>query len=130
MPKPLPSLDPINTAASCCAPLSQAPLSADDAQKLAARLKALADPARLRLVSLLLASEDQEACTCELTAPLGLSQPTVSHHLKKLAEAGLIAGERRGVWTYYRVIPDALSALAQVLLTQQPARPGGRRGSQ
>jgi ArsR family transcriptional regulator, arsenate/arsenite/antimonite-responsive transcriptional repressor len=118
MPKPLPLLDPVNTAAACCAPLSQAPLSASDALQLAARLKALADPGRLRLLSLLLASDGQEACTCELTGPLGLSQPTVSHHLKKLAEAGLISGERRGVWTYYRVEPQALSALAQVLTPQ------------
>jgi ArsR family transcriptional regulator len=121
MPKALPLLDPVNTAATCCAPLAQAPLSADDARQLASRLKALADPARIRLVSILLASDGQEACTCELTEPLGLSQPTVSHHLKKLAEAGLIAGERRGVWTYYRVVPDALSALAQVLLAPQAA---------
>jgi ArsR family transcriptional regulator len=117
MPKPLPLLDPVLAAATCCAPLSQAPLSADEALQLSARLKALADPARLRLLSLLLASDGEEACTCELTEPLGLSQPTVSHHLKKLAEAGLVTGERRGVWTYYRVVPDALSALAQVLLT-------------
>ena len=116
MPKPLPLLDPVNTAATCCVPLSQAPLSATDARQLATRLKALADPARLRLLSLLLASDGQQACTCELTEPLGLSQPTVSHHLKKLAEAGLVTGERRGVWTYYRVVPDALRALAQVLL--------------
>jgi ArsR family transcriptional regulator len=121
MPKPLPLLDPITTASACCAPLSEALLTADDAQQLATRLKALADPARLRLVSILLASDGQEACTCELTEPLGLSQPTVSHHLKKLAEAGLITGERRGVWTYYRVVPQALSALAQVLLTPQAA---------
>jgi ArsR family transcriptional regulator len=121
MPKPLPLLDPVATAATCCSPLSQAPLSAGDAQQLATRLKALADPARLRLLSLLLAGDGQEACTCELTEPLGLSQPTVSHHLKKLAEAGLITGDRRGVWTYYRVVPDALSALAQVLLTPQAA---------
>lgn len=121
MPKPLPLLDPITTASTCCAPLSQAPLSSGDAQQLASRLKALADPARLRLVSILLASEGQRACTCELTEPLGLSQPTVSHHLKKLAEAGLVTGERRGVWTYYRVVPDALSALAEVLLTPQAA---------
>ena len=121
MPKPLPLLDPVNTAAACCAPLSQAPLSAIDAQQIATRLKALADPARLRLLSLLLASDGQEACTCELTEPLRLSQPTVSHHLKKLAEAGIITGERRGVWTYYSVVPDALSALAQVLLTPQAA---------
>jgi ArsR family transcriptional regulator len=121
MPKPLPLLDPVSTASACCAPLAQAPLSAGDALQLATRLKALADPARIRLVSILLASDGQEACTCELTGPLGLSQPTVSHHLKKLAEAGLVTGERRGVWTYYRVVPNALSALAQVLLTPQAA---------
>ena len=116
MPRPLPLLEPVPTADACCAPLAESPLAADEAQELAGRLKALADPARLRLVSLLLASEEQEACTCDLTEPLGLSQPTVSHHLKKLAEAGLVVGERRGVWTYYRVVPDALSALAGVLV--------------
>jgi ArsR family transcriptional regulator len=121
VPKPLPLLDPVASATTCCAPLSEAPLSLDDAQQLATRLKALADPARLRLLSLLLAADGGQACTCELTRPLGLSQPTVSHHLKKLAEAGLISGDRRGVWTYYRVVPDALTALAQVLLTPLPA---------
>jgi ArsR family transcriptional regulator len=121
MPKPLPLLDPVAYAADCCAPLSEAPLSAEEAAQLASRLKALADPARLRLLSLLLASDGAEACTCELTEPLGLSQPTVSHHLKKLTEAGLVTGERRGVWTYYRVVPDALRSLAQVLLTPQAA---------
>lgn len=117
MPKPLPVLDPMPTAAACCAPLATEPLSVEDAQQLATRLKALADPGRLRLVSLLLAAQAQEACTCDLTEPLGLSQPTVSHHLKKLAEAGIVVGERRGVWTYYRVDPNALSALAQILLS-------------
>jgi ArsR family transcriptional regulator, arsenate/arsenite/antimonite-responsive transcriptional repressor len=116
MPKPLPLLDPVPSADTCCSPLSDSPLSADEAVELASRLKALADPGRLRLVSLLLASDDQEACTCDLTEPLGLSQPTVSHHLKKLAEAGIVTGERRGVWTHYRVDPDALDAIA-VLLT-------------
>ena len=120
MPRPLSLLDPVPTADTCCAPLADAPLSADAAVELASRLKALADPGRLRLVSLLLASEDQQACTCDLTEPLGLSQPTVSHHLKKLAEAGIVTGERRGVWTYYRVQPAALASIA-VLLT------GGRR---
>jgi len=95
-----------------CPPLDQAPLSVSEAEDLASRLKALADPARLRLLSLLLANPGQEGCTCNLTEPLGLSQPTVSHHLKKLAEAGLVTGERRGVWTYYRVRADALAGLA------------------
>jgi ArsR family transcriptional regulator len=115
MPKPLPLLEDVPTAGACCAPLAVAPLSADEAQELAVRLKALADPGRLRLLSLLLASETQEACTCDLTEPLGLSQPTVSHHLKKLAEAGLVVGERRGVWTYYRVVPEALRGIAGVI---------------
>ena len=115
MPRPLPLLDPVPTADTCCAPLADSPLSADEAVELASRLKALADPGRLRLVSLLLASEDQQACTCDLTEPLGLSQPTISHHFKKLAEAGLVVGERRGTWTYYRIVPEALAALAAVI---------------
>ena len=98
-----------------CAPLARAALSAAEAGDLARRLKVLADPAHLRLLSLLMAAAGGEACTCELTDPLGLSQPTVSHHLKKLAEAGLITGERRGVWTYYRVNPNELAAAARVL---------------
>jgi ArsR family transcriptional regulator len=121
MPTSLPVLERTPTASACCVPLGQAPLSPDQAKELATRLKALADPARLRLVSLLLASEGQQACTCDLTGPLGLSQPTVTHHLKKLADAGLVTGERRGVWTYYRVVPDALRALGEVLLSPQPA---------
>jgi ArsR family transcriptional regulator len=99
---------------ACCAPLAAEPLDADAAEQLAARLKALADPARLRLLSILLASEDG-ACTCDLTEPLGLSQPTVSHHFKRLADAGLVVGERRGVWTYYRIVPGALGELADAL---------------
>ena len=116
MPKPLPVLEPVIPATACCSPLATAPLGVDEAQQLAQRLRALAEPARLRLLSLLLASETREACTCDLTEPLGLSQPTVTHHLKRLAEAGLVTGERRGVWTYYRVVPEALAALAAVLV--------------
>jgi ArsR family transcriptional regulator len=112
VPKPLPLID---TAAACCSPLGDAPLSAGDASQLAARMKALADPARLRVLSILLASENQEACTCDLTEPLGLGQPTVTHHLRKLLDAGLVTAERRGVWTYYRVVPEALAALADAL---------------
>lgn len=114
MPK-LPVLGPVPTAQVCCAPLTSAPLSSQDAVELSKRLKALADPTRLRLVSLLLASEDGELCTCDVTEPLGLSQPTISHHFKKLAEAGLVMGERRGTWTFYRVVPDALAGLAAVI---------------
>ena len=114
MPKQLPLVEP--TVAPCCAPLASAPLSLGDAQTLAGQLKAVADPARLRLLSLMMANEDLEACTCDLTEALGLSQPTVSHHLKKLSEAGLVFAQRRqGPWTYYRVVPDALRALANVI---------------
>lgn len=115
MPKPLPLLEPLPTAAACCAPLAESPLSAGEAQELATRLKALADPARLRLLSMLLASDGQEACTCDVTEPLNLSQPTVSHHFKTLAAAGLVVGERRGTWTWYRVVPGALAGIARVL---------------
>ena len=120
MPK-LPVLEVLPTAQVCCAPLTASPLSADDATQLSTRLKALADPARLRLVSLLLASETGELCTCDVTGPLGLSQPTISHHFKKLAEAGLVTGERRGTWTHYRVVPEALTALAAVISPTQVA---------
>lgn len=115
MPKPLPLLDVSPSAAVCCAPLAASPLSAAEADQLATQLKALADPARLRLVSMLLASDNQEACTCDVTDPLGLSQPTVTHHFRRLAEAGIVAGERRGTWTYYRVVPEALTAIARVI---------------
>jgi ArsR family transcriptional regulator, arsenate/arsenite/antimonite-responsive transcriptional repressor len=115
MPKLLPVIDSPTTAV-CCAPLSSAPLSTDEARTLAGQLKALADPARLRLLSLMMANPDLEACTCDLTEALGLSQPTVSHHLKKLTEAGLVFAHRReGSWTYYRVVPDALAGLANVI---------------
>lgn len=113
MPK-LPVLETVPTAQVCSAPLTSL-LSVEDAAQLSMRLKALADPARLRLVSLLLASESGELCTCDVTEPLGLSQPTVSHHFKKLTEAGLANGERRGTWTYYRIVPEALAALAAVI---------------
>ena len=119
MPKPLPLVDPAPTSTPCCAPLSAAALTSDEAVELASRMKALADPNRLQLLSILLASEDRQACTCDLTEPLGLSQPTVTHHLRKLLDAGLVTAERQGVWTYYRVVPSALSALADVLA---PAR--------
>jgi ArsR family transcriptional regulator len=115
MPKPLPLLDPLPTADVCCTPLTSAPLSAEQAEDLAVRLKAIAEPTRLRLLSILLASEGMEACTCDLTDPLGLAQPTVSHHLKTLSAAGLVVGERRGTWTHYRVVPDALAGLAAVI---------------
>jgi ArsR family transcriptional regulator len=103
------------TGALCCTPLTDAPLSQDDARTLAAQLKALADPGRLRLLSMLMASETGSACTCDLTGPLGLSQPTVTHHLRRLLDAGLVTAERRGSWTHYSVVPDALGRLAAAL---------------
>jgi ArsR family transcriptional regulator, arsenate/arsenite/antimonite-responsive transcriptional repressor len=103
-----------SAAAACCAPLGAASLSDDQAEATARLFKALADPARVKIVNLLATSPDP-VCVCEFTGPLGLSQPTVSHHLKKLAEAGIVTGERRGVWTYYRVEPGALASIATVL---------------
>ena len=98
-----------------CAPLSKEPLGAADAEQLAAALKAIADPARLRLLSLIQAQPDGEACSCNLQEPLGLSQPTVSHHLKVLMDAGLLEREQRGRWAYFRVVPDQLRALRDLL---------------
>jgi ArsR family transcriptional regulator len=99
----------------CCAPLAGEPLSAEDAVDLARMFKALGDPARLRLVSLIASQEGGEACVCELSEGFDLTGPTISHHLKVLREAGLISGERRGTWVYYRVEPDALRRLSEVL---------------
>lgn len=86
-----------------------------DAELLARIFKALGDPTRVRLLSLIGAQPDGEACVCELTDPVGLSQPTVSHHLKQLVEAGLISREQRGKWAYYRVVQTALDSLADTL---------------
>ena len=120
MPKSLPVIEaPPSTA--CCAPLMDAPLTAEQAEELSVRLKALADPTRLRLLSLMLANPGLEACTCDLTDALGLSQPTVTHHLRKMAATGLIVPDRRvGSFTYYRVVPESLTGLAGVLAP--PAR--------
>src|SRR5690242_16599813 len=101
----------IATVTACCAPLSEEPLAAADAEQLAAALKVIADPARLRLLSLIQAQPDGEACVCHLQEPLGLSQPTVSHHLKVLVDSGLLEREQRGRWAYFRVVPEQLQAL-------------------
>ena len=98
------------------------PLGAADAARFARTLKAIADPARLRLLSMVAAHEGAEACVCDLTEPLGLSQPTVSHHLKVLVEAGLLTRDKRGVWAFYALVPGALDAVADVLRTPQTAR--------
>ncbi|HEX8498895.1 MAG TPA: metalloregulator ArsR/SmtB family transcription factor [Actinomycetales bacterium] len=99
----------------CCAPLSSETLTQDWAGDLARMFKALGDPVRLRLLSMVASSASGEACVCDLTASFELSQPTISHHLKVLREAGLLDCERRGTWVYYRVVPGALAQLAAVL---------------
>ena len=99
------------------APLLKEPLTAAQADGLATLLKALADPTRLRLVSMVAAHEGGEACVCELTGPLGLTQPTISHHLKVLVDAGIFTRDKRGVWAYYALVPAALNALSAVLST-------------
>ena len=101
--------------ADCCTPLSTEPLTADEAELLSQRFKALGDPVRLRLLSLIASHEGGEVCVCELTGGFQVSGPTISHHLRVLREAGLIEGQRRGTWIYYRVLPDALRALSQAL---------------
>jgi ArsR family transcriptional regulator, arsenate/arsenite/antimonite-responsive transcriptional repressor len=104
-------------AEACCAPLLREPISASQAGELARVLKALADPTRLRLVSMVAAREGGEACVCELTGPLGLTQPTISHHLKILVDAGIFSRDKRGVWAYYALVPSALDTLSSVLNT-------------
>ena len=107
--------------AGCCAPLTGSVLDVDSAERLASVFKALGDSTRLRLLSLIAAHADREACICDLTEPVGLSQPTVSHHMKVLAEAGLVTREQRGKWAYYRVVDGALAQLASLLLQPAPA---------
>jgi ArsR family transcriptional regulator, arsenate/arsenite/antimonite-responsive transcriptional repressor len=104
-------------AQACCIPLLGQPITASQATDLARLLKALADPTRLRLVSMVAAHEGGEACVCELTEPLGLTQPTISHHLKILVDAGIFTRDKRGVWAYYALVPSAVDALSAVLTT-------------
>jgi ArsR family transcriptional regulator len=106
---------PIATLTVSCPPLLAGPLDADEAAGLAQALKAIADPARLRLLSLIQAQPTGEACVCHLTEPLGLTQPTVSHHLKVLLDAGLVEREQRGSWAYFRVVPGQLRTLSELL---------------
>ncbi|GAA1761171.1 ArsR/SmtB family transcription factor [Agromyces humatus] len=102
-------------AAACCIPLTRETIDADRAEDLARKLKALADPTRLRLVSIVAASQGEEACVCDLIEPVGLSQPTVSHHLRILMEAGFLSRSKRGTWAYYKLVPGALGQLSQLL---------------
>ena len=101
----------------CCNPLFEGVVSREAADDMAATFAALGDPARLRIVSMLAAAPDGSACGCDLEGPLGLAQPTVSHHLKILREAGLIEGERRGRWVHYSIVPERLEDLRSALAT-------------
>jgi ArsR family transcriptional regulator, arsenate/arsenite/antimonite-responsive transcriptional repressor len=114
MSKSLMVLTPADTAA-CCAPLSAEPLSTVQAEQVAPLLKALADPVRLRLMSLVASHPGGEACVCDLNDAFDLSQPTISHHLKVLHDSGLLARDKRGVWVYYRARTEALASLGALI---------------
>lgn len=107
--------DPQAELSACCAPLTTASVAHEDAVVLAAKFKALGDPTRVRLLSMVASTESAEACVCDLTEPVGLSQPTVSHHLKVLVDAGLLIRTKRGIWSYYALAPGALNDLAIAL---------------
>lgn len=108
-----------------CAPIMRDAMVAEDAAALAAKFKAIGDPTRLRLLSLVAAHDGAEACVCDLTEPVNLSQPTVSHHLKVLVNAGLLTRSKRGTWSFYALVPGALDSLAVILST-----PAGQQSSQ
>ena len=101
--------------AACCTPLTGGVLGEDAAERLARAFRALGDRHRVRLLSMIAAAPGGEACICDLTAPVGLSQPTVSHHMKQLVEAGLVSRDQRGKWAYYRIVPQAMTALSSTL---------------
>ncbi|GAC1610376.1 MAG: Rv2640c family ArsR-like transcriptional regulator [Mycobacteriales bacterium] len=113
MPKALPRLD--TTAPVCCSPLAAGPVGETDALEIALRLKALADPVRVRLMSLILAGAETGICTCDLAPAVGVSEATVSHHMKQLRDAGLVEGTRKGTNTYYRPNAEGLGALCRVI---------------
>ena len=102
---------------TCCAPVTSETLSEEDATEVASVMKALADPARLRLLSIIATSPEGEACSCDLVEPLGRSQPTVSHHLSQLVDAGILEREQRGRWAWFRVAPDTLIQVCRILGT-------------
>ncbi|WP_299053279.1 metalloregulator ArsR/SmtB family transcription factor [uncultured Nocardioides sp.] len=122
MPESPTLLDPSagSTTVPCCPPLIATPLDADAAQRTASALKVLADPTRLRLLSLVAAEPGGEACACDLVEAVGLSQPTVSHHLRKLVDAGFLDREQRGVWAYYSVNGPAFADVARLLEVPAP----------
>lgn len=104
---------------TCCQPLLSGFINPEEAAPIAAIFRVLGEPARLQLLSLIANQPKGEACVCELTEPLGLTQPTVSHHLKVMYEAGLLDKERRGTWIYYRLVPESLEALRNALVLPQ-----------
>jgi ArsR family transcriptional regulator len=104
---------PVDDDAVCCSPVTAAPLAVADAEDLARLLTALADPVRLRLLSIVASSP--EVCSCDLESPLGKSQPTISHHTRVLAEAGIITGEKRGKWTWWHANPERLATIRKAL---------------
>ncbi|GIG63029.1 transcriptional regulator [Longispora fulva] len=108
------ALTPV-VAEACCTPLTTAAVTPEAADELAPAFKALGDPVRLRLISMIASAEGGEACVCDISDTIDLSGPTISHHLKVLREAGLIDGERRGTWVYYRVLPEKITALSRLL---------------
>ncbi|MFC9915811.1 ArsR/SmtB family transcription factor [Streptomyces sp. NPDC059862] len=110
----VPDIQDVTTSLACCPPLAREELSAADAVKIAAMFKALSDPVRLRLFSRIAAQPGGEACVCDIQ-DVGVSQPTVSHHLRKLREAGLLVSERRASWVYYQVAPGVLAGMAGLL---------------
>ena len=103
------------TAPACCGAPGEAALTTQQAESLAHAFTALADPVRLRLLSLISTGVDGEVCACDMVAPLGKSQPTVSHHLKVLREAGLVTADKRGIWMWYRAVPERIAQLRAAL---------------
>src|SRR5690348_4006069 len=114
MSKSLLELTPVE-AVACCSPVTREPLSAEAAERIAPLVKAIADPVRLRLLSLVAAHADGEACVCDLNDAFELSQPTISHHLKVLHEAGLLDRSKRGTWVYYRIKAEVLGDVAGMI---------------
>ena len=114
----------IRDVLACCSPLAREPLSADRSQQIATLLKAIADPARIRLLSIVLSHQGAEACVCDLTPYFDLSQPTISHHLKVLHDSGLLDREKRGTWVYYQARPEAMAALGSLFTAAGDATEG------
>lgn len=117
-PMPVAELLPLTdvSATACCSPLAKETISATDAETVARTFKALGDPTRVRILSIVASHADKEACVCDLQEPLGLSQPTVSHHLKILMDAGFLTRSKRGTWAYYALVPGSLDSVASILI--------------